>query len=207
MRIYLFTWALALAALPAAADEAKLRIELLHGHTIYREQVREAGVATGLTLSVNEEQAAVLTEPCEHLRAAASLANELSDGSHLRVLFIVPRKGMAVEGYYFPADRDLKRAALKPGGVVARPTLDRIIAGAGIPSVLLDEDGVELEISCHVNDPLWVIAWLDVRRIGDRRPEAVVDAARLRFMTIHRQVAGYAQSQVLAQRERSPSDH
>jgi len=208
MRIHLLMWAVALAALPAAADEVRPRIELLHGHTIYREQAREAGVATGLTLSVNEEQAAVLTEPCERLRAAAGLANELPDGSHLRILFIVPRKGMAVEGYYFPPDRDLKRAALKPGRVIARPTLNRIIAGVGILPVLLDENSVELEIACHVNEPLWVIAWLDVRRIGDRRPEAVIDTARLRFMTIHRKVAEYAaQNQVLARRERPPIDH
>lgn len=208
MRIHLLTWALALAAVSAAADEVKLRLEPLHGHIINREPVHEAGVATGLTLSVNEEQAAVLTDPCERLRAAARLANELPDGFHLRILFIVPRKEMAVEGYYFPADHDVKRAMLKAGHAIARPILNRILAGAAIPPALLDENSVELEISCHVNEPLWVIAWLDVQRISDRQPEAVIDTARLRFMTVYRKVAEYAaQNQALARRERSPADH
>lgn len=201
MRIRLLTWAVVLAALPAASDEASSRIDIVYGHPIYRQQEREAGVAMGMTISANEDQAALLTEPCERLRAAAHLAREARDGLALQTLFVVPSKGMAIEGHYFPGDGNPGRAVLIPGRPVTRSALDRIMALAGIPPALLDEANVSLEISCRITEPLWVISWFDIRRMGDAQPEAVVEIARRRFMAIHRWVVEYdAKNRALAQR-------
>jgi hypothetical protein len=203
MRIRLLIWAIALVAHPVASDEVSLRIDVLYGHPIYRQQAHEAGVVTGMTISVDEVQAALLTAPCERLRAAASLAREAGDEIPLQTIFVVPRKGMAIEGYYFPSDGNLERAVLIPGQSVARPALDRIMALAALPPALLDEINVNLEISCRIAEPLWLISWYDIRRIGDAQPEAVVEVARRRFMAIHRWVVEYgAENRALAQRVR-----
>jgi hypothetical protein len=208
MRIRLLTWAVVLVALPVASDEISPRIDILYGHPIYRQQAREAGVAMGITISVNKVQAALLTGPCERLRAAASLAREAGGGLPLQTLFVVPSKGMAIEGYYFPSDGNPGRAVLIPGRPVTRSALDRIMALVAIPPALLDEFNVDLEISCRITEPLWVISWHDIRRTGDTQPESVVEVARRRFMTIHRSVVEYgAKNRALARGvERSRDD-
>lgn len=201
MRIRLLIWAVVLVALPVASDEISPRIDILYGHPVYRQQAHEAGVAMGMTISVNEVQAALLTGPCERLRAAASLAREAGGGLPLQTLFVVPSKGMAIEGYYFPSDGNPGRAVLIPGRPVTRSVLDRIMALAAIPPALLDEISVSVEISCRITEPLWVIFWHDIRRIGDAQPEAVVEVARRRFMAIYRSVVEYgAKNRVIARR-------
>jgi hypothetical protein len=201
MRIRLLIWAVVLVALPVASDEISPRIDILYGHPVYRQHAREAGVAMGMTISVNEVQAALLTGPCERLRAAASLAREAGGGLPLQTLFVVPSKGMAIEGYYFPSDGNPGRAVLIPGRPVTRSALDRIMALAAIPPALLDEISVSVEISCRITEPLWVISWHDIRRIGDAQPEAVVEVARRRFKAIYRSVVEYgAKNRALTRR-------
>ena len=76
MAIRLVTWTVALAALAATGAEVTPRVDVLHGHPIYHPHEREAGVAMGLSISVDDEHADTLTEPCEHLRTAARLEHE-----------------------------------------------------------------------------------------------------------------------------------
>jgi hypothetical protein len=188
MRICIFMCAVLLAAVPASAQEVALGIDLIPGHPVYHELEKEAGVAMALTIIPGQDHAANLTELCEELRVAAGLANENGDGLRLQTLFVVPYKKMAVEGYYLPNDGTFEQDALVPGNGIARTTLDRIVARAGIPPGVLDETNVEHEISCRPDQPLWHIAWYDVRRIGNEEPEAVIERAHHRFLAIHQSV-------------------
>ena len=133
-----------------------------------------------------------LTELCEELRAAAGLGTEKSNDLGLETIFVVPRKGMAVEGYYWPDDGTSGRSALVSGDDVPREKLDGIVARAGIPPRVLDERNVEHEVSCETDEPLWHVVWYDIRPIGDEKPEAVIERARSRFMAIHESVVEHA---------------
>lgn len=192
MRISVFMCAALLAAVPASAQEVALGIDLIPGHPVYHEPEKEAGVAMALTITPDQNHAANLTELCEELRVAVGLGNESGDGLRLQILFVVPYKKMAVEGYYLPNDGTFEKGALVPGNGIARTTLDRIVARAGIPPGVLDETNVEHEISCMLDEPLWYIAWYDVRRIGDEEPEAVIERAHHRFLAIHQSVVDHA---------------
>jgi hypothetical protein len=127
-------------------------------------------------------------ELCEELRLAAGLGNESGDELRLETIFVVPYKSMAVEGHYLPSDGTSAGDALVRGNGIARPVLDRILAQAGIPPRILDETHVEHEVSCAMGEPLWFIAWHDVRLIGDEEPDAVVERARQRFMEVYQSV-------------------
>jgi hypothetical protein len=188
MRIRALTCAAAFAALPASAQELALAIDLIPGHPLYHERENEAGVAMALSITPGQGRTTNLVEFCEKLRAAAGLGNENGDELRLETIFVVPYKGMAIEGYYLPSDDTLGSDALVRGKDIARPALDHIVARAGIPPRVLDETMVEHEISCSPHEPLWIIAWTDVRDIGNEQPEAVIERARLRFLEIHQSV-------------------
>ena len=91
---------------------------------------------------------------------------------------MVPYKDMAVEGLYLLSDGTLATDALVRGKGITRATLDGIVSRAGIPPRILDEENVEHEISCARGEPLWFIAWRDVRPIGEEAPQAVIERAR-----------------------------
>jgi hypothetical protein len=188
MRIRALTCAAALAALPALAQEAALGIDLIPGHPVYHGRENEAGVAMALAITPDQDRATRLMELCEELRVAAGLGRESGDELRLETIFVVPYKGMAVEGLYLPRDGTVGSNALVRGKGIARTTLDGIVSRAGIPPRVLDETNIEHEISCAPGEPLWLIAWHDVRRIGDEEAEAVIERARQRFLAVHRSV-------------------
>ena len=188
MRFNLIMCAVILAAFAPSAQAGDRRINLIHGHPVYHASENEAGVTMGLSITPDQAQAAPLVAICNELRDAAELGDGHGDGLRLQVLFVVPYKGMAVEGYYLPSNGTSEGSALVAGKSISRTTLDRIVAQAGIPPSILDETNVEHEISCRLDEPLWTIAWHDVRPIGEEEPEAVIERARNRFLAIHQSV-------------------
>jgi hypothetical protein len=205
MRIHALTCAAALAALPTSAQEAVLAIDLLPGHPIYHAPENEAGVAMALSITPHRNHATNLRRLCEELQAAAGLRHETGK-LRLETIFVVPYKGMAVEGYYLPSDDTLGSNALVRGKDVARSTLDEIVSRAGIPPRVLDETKVEHEISCSPREPLWFIAWSDLRQIGEEEPEAVIARARDRFLAVRQSVVEHsAAGQVLREAQRTAS--
>jgi hypothetical protein len=188
MRIHTLTFAAALACLPASAQELALTIDLIPGHAIYHEHGQEAGVAMALSITPGPDRSTTLLELCDELRAAAGLRTQHEGELRLETIFVVPYKGMAVEGLYLPGNGTLDRNALVRGEGIARSTLDRIPAQAGIPPGILDETNVEHEISCATAEALWFIAWHDVRPISDAQPEAMIERARQRFLAVHQSV-------------------
>ena len=188
MRICALACATAIAAIPASAQELGLVIDLLPGHPIYHESEGEAGVVMAISITPDQGNAADLKELCEELRVVAGLGRENGEDLPLEVIFVVPYKGMAIEGYYLPADGAFGSEALVRGNSIARETLDGIVARAGIPSRVLDETDVEHEISCEINEPAWLIRWEDVRLVDGDEPDTVIERAHRRFMTIHRSV-------------------
>jgi hypothetical protein len=191
MNICAFTCALTIAAIPAAAQEPAPGVDLIPGHPIYHEDEGEAGVAMALALTPDGDEAGDLIELCEELRVAAGLGQKNGDELRLETIFVVPYKGMAVEGLYLPMDGSSASNALVQGKSVARATLDGILARAGIPPRILDEEQVEQEVSCARGEPLWFIAWSDVRPIGGEEPEAVIERARQRFLAVHQSVVDH----------------
>jgi hypothetical protein len=192
MRIRALTCAAAFAALPASAQEPALAVDLIPGHPVYHEGEHEAGVAMALSIGPGRVQTINLVELCEELRVAAGLGNEEGDDLRLETIFVVPYKGMAVEGLYLPRDGSSGSNALVRSKGVARSALDRIVSRAGIPPRVLDETNVEHEISCSPHEPVWSITWSDVRRIGDEEPEVVIDRARQRFLAVHQSVVEHS---------------
>jgi hypothetical protein len=190
-------------AVPASAQEMALGIELLSGHPIYHEREHEAGVAMALAITPGKGDAPDLVRLCEELRVTAELGHEHGAGLGLETIFVVPYKGMVVEGYYWPKDGSLESSVLVPGGDVARGALDGIVARAGIPSGVLDETNVEHEISCSLDEPLWYVAWYDVRLIGDEAPDAVIEQAHRRFLAVHRSVVEHGEQQQLQLAQRA----
>ena len=204
MRIRLLMCAALVVAVPASAQEVPLRIELLPGHPIYHEREHEAGVAMALAITPGKGHAPDLVKLCEELRVTAELGHEHDDGLLLETIFVVPYKGMAVEGYYWPNDRALESSVLVPGSEVARRTLDAIVARAGIPSHVLDETSVEHEISCSLDEPLWYVAWYDVRAVGGEEPDAVIEQAYHRFLAVHQSVVEHGKQQQLQTAQGAP---
>jgi hypothetical protein len=192
MRTCALACAAVLAALPASAKDLGLAVELLPGHPVYHESTREAGVVIAIAITPRQGAASDLHGLCEELRVAAGLRREHGEGVPLEVIFVVPYKEMAIEGYYLPADGASDGEALVPGNGVARETLDGIVARAGIPGRVLDEGDVEHEVSCEIGEPAWLLRWEDVRLIDGEEPDAVIDRAYRRFATIHRSVVEQA---------------
>ena len=133
MRICALTCAAVVLTVPAFAQEKTLGIRLLPGHPVYHESEQEAGVAMALVITPGQDRATDLGGLCEELRRAAGLGSENPDRLRLETIFVVPYKGMAVEGYYWPEDRSSDTGVLVPGSGVSRETLDAIVARAGIP--------------------------------------------------------------------------
>jgi hypothetical protein len=198
MRIRALACAMLAAAVPASAQEGSLGIELLPGHPIHHQNEGEAGVAMGL--SITAAGGTDLTELCEELRVAAGLTTGNDDELGLETIFVVPRKGMAVEGYYLPRDGTFGKSALVSGKDVAREVLDSIVGRAGIPPRVLDESNVEHEISCDTGEPLWHVVWHDVRLVGDEEPDAVIERAYERFLAIHQSVVEHRTSAQLSRK-------
>jgi hypothetical protein len=192
MRICALSCAAALAAVPASAQDSGLVVDLLPGHAIYHESEREAGVVMAISITPEQGTASDLMGLCEELRVAAGLPPEHGEDLALEVVFVVPYKGMAVEGYYLPADDTSDSEALVPGNAVAKATLDGIVTRAGIPSRVLDEVEVEHEVSCELGEPAWLLRWEDVQLVGGEQPDAVIDRAYRRFMITHRSVVDHA---------------
>jgi hypothetical protein len=192
MRACALIFAAALVAVPASAKDLGLAVDLLPGHAVYHESAREAGVVMAITITPGRGAVTDLKGLCEELRVAAGLRRELGAGLPLEVIFVVPYKGMAIEGYYLPADGTHGNEALVPGSGIARDMLDGIVARAGIPSRVLDEGDVEHEVSCELGEPAWLLRWEDVRLVGGEEPDAVIDRANRRFATIHRSVVDHA---------------
>lgn len=192
MRIHALTCAAVLAAVPASPQVAAFEIELTPGHPIHHESEEEAGVAMALSITPGPDRATNLTELCEELRVAAGLAADKGDELQLETIFVVPYKGMAVEGYYWPKDGTFGTNALVRGSDVARERLDAIVTRAGIPPRVLDEADVEHEISCETGEPLWHLVWYDVRPLGDEEPDAVIERAYDRFIAVHRSVVEHS---------------
>jgi hypothetical protein len=205
MRIRALTCAAAFAAVPASAQEAALGIDLIPGHPIYHERENEAGVAMALSITPHQDRATSLMELCEELRVAAGLGHESGDELRLETIFVVPYKGMAVEGLYLPSDGTFGSNALVRGNAIARATLDGIVSRAGIPPRILDETNVEHEISCAPGEPLWRIAWHDVGQIGDEEAEAVIERSRQRFLAVHRSVVEHNDTDQRLQEARRPA--
>ena len=84
------------------------------GHPVYHEGEREAGVAMALSITPNHDRATRFVGVCEELRTAAGLKTENGDDLRLETIFVVPYKGMAVEGYYWPNDGTLEEGTLVP---------------------------------------------------------------------------------------------
>ena len=202
MRIGMMMCAALAVTVPASAQEMALGVELLPGHPIYHERGHEAGVAMALSITPGKGHASDLVRLCEELRVTAELGQE-HDGLRLETIFVVPYKGMAVEGYYWPKNGSLESSVLVPGSEVARGALDGIVARAGIPPRVLDETSVEHEISCSLDEPLWYIAWYDVRLIGDEAPDAVIEQAHRRFLAVHRSVVEHGEQQQLQLAQRA----
>jgi hypothetical protein len=188
MRIRVLMCATIVAAVPASAQGMELKIKLMPGHPVYHASDKEAGVAMALSIRHADDDATYLGRLCEELRVAAGLGNETGDDLRLGTVFVVPYKGMAVEGYYWPNDSIPEKAVLVRGKDVSRETLDGIVARAGIPPRVLDETDVEHEISCETGEPSWHVVWHDIRPIGDRKPDAVIDSAHRRFLAIYQSV-------------------
>jgi len=192
MRICALTIAAAIAAVPASADEQGLVVDLLPGHAIYHESEREAGVVMAISITPDQGKATNLQGLCEELRVAAGLRTERGENLPLEVIFVVPYKGMAIEGYYLPADGSSGSEALVRGNGITRGTLDGIVARAGIPSSVLDEGEVEQELSCELRAPGWLLRWEDVRLVGGEEPDTVIDQAYRRFMAVHQSIVEQA---------------
>jgi hypothetical protein len=192
MRSCALACAAVLVAVPTSAQDLGLVVDLLPGHPVYHESAREAGVVMAIAITPGQGTATDLKGLCEELRVAAGLQRERGERLPLEVIFVVPYKGMAIEGYYLPADGTPGTEALVRGSGIAREALDGIVARAGIPSRVLDEGDVEHEVSCELSEPAWLLRWEDVRLIGGEEPDAVIDRAHRRFAAVHRSVVDQA---------------
>ena len=99
---------------------------------------------------------------------------------------------MAIEGYYLPTIDGHGSEALVRGKDIARETLDGIVGRAGIPARILDETGVEHELSCELGEPAWFLRWEDVRPVGGEDPDTVILRAQRRFMAVHQSIIEHA---------------
>jgi hypothetical protein len=201
MRICALTCAAVIVGAAASAQEVSPGIELLPGHPIYHEREQEAGAAMALLITPDDERTTDLRELCEELGLAAGLRSGNAD--RLETVFVVPIKGMAIEGYYLPKDGNWSKARVAGSGVT-RETLDGIVARAGIPPGVLDQTNVKHEISCKTGEPLWHVGWYDVRPIGDEEPVTVIDRAHRRFLAIYRSVVEHNAREAYVQKAQRP---
>lgn len=192
MRVSGLTCVAALAVVSAPAQGSGFVVDLLPGHPVYHESAQEAGVVMAIPITPGQSNAVDLEALCEELRVTAGLARKNDENLPLEVIFVVPYKGMAIEGYYLPAEGTLGVEALVRGNDIARVTLDSIVGRAGIPAHVLDETEVEHEISCELREPAWLIRWEDIRPVDGEGPDRVIESAYRRFMTIHRSVVEHA---------------
>jgi hypothetical protein len=192
MRTCALTCAAAIAAFPASAQDLGLVIDLLPGHPVYHAAEREAGVVMAVSITPEHGSATDLQALCEELRVAAGLAHAHGEGLPLEVIFVVPYKDMAIEGYYLPADGASGTEVLVAGNAVTEQTLEGIVARAGVPGPVLAERDVEHEVACELGQPAWLLRWEDVRLIGDEEPDAVIDRAWRRFTAIHQSIVAHA---------------
>jgi hypothetical protein len=197
MRFCVFTCAAIVVAMPASAEHMGLAVDLLPGHAIYHEVEEEAGVTMAISVTPRPGAVVDLQPLCEELRVAAELDLEHAERQSLEVLFIVPRKDMAVEGYYLPAKGTTASSTLIRGSRVDRATLESIVKRAGLPSRLLDERDVEHEVSCDLHQPGWTLVWQDVRRMNGEEAAVVIDRAASRFKAVHQGIVDH--NVVLAQ--------
>ena len=175
--------------------DGSIMIELLPGHSVYHEREQEAGVVSAIAITPGQNNAADLTSLCEDLRIAAGLDKHIASSElALEVLFVVPNKGMAIEGYYFPASDVQEREELIPGTAVVPEVLEDILSRAGIPAGILYETGAEQQVSCELNVPAWHVRWEDVRLVGSEEPNSVIERAHLRFMTIYQSVLDHSKA-------------
>ena len=179
---------LMLGAAAAMADEPLLAVDLLPGHPVHDVADDTAGMVTAIAITESVAATTDLEALCETLRVAAGLSLEAEHVLALQVVFIVPYKAMAIEGFYLPLDGEAGSARLIAGNGIARERLDGIIIGAGVPPGILDETEVEQEVSCELDRAAWMIRWEDVRTIDGDGPEAVIERAYSRFLAIHRTV-------------------
>ena len=133
---------------------------------------------------------------------AAGLGSGNAD--RLETVFVVPYKGMAIEGYYLPKDGTFEPDARVAGSDVTRETLNSIVARAGIPPRVLDQTNVKYEISCKTGEPLWHVGWYDVRSIGDEEPVTVIDRAYRRFLAIYESVVEHNAREAYVQKAQRP---
>jgi hypothetical protein len=204
MKICTLTCAAAIAAAPVSAQELGFVIDLLPGHPVNHQSEQEAGVVMAISITPERGSSMDLKELCEDLRLAAGLESRNAAGFRLEVIFIVPYKGMAVEGYYLPVDNALDSGTLVPGNRIARERLDGIVAGAGIPAGLLDETDVEHEISCETSESAWLMRWEDIRPVGSEGPDQVIASAQRRFMAVHQSIVDRAMEPPRAMGQQSP---
>jgi hypothetical protein len=184
---------LMLGAAAVVADEPSLTVDLLPGHPVHDVVGGRAGMVTPIAITEKTATTTDLEALCETLRVAAGLSLEAGHGRlTLQVVFIVPYKLMAIEGYYLPLDGKSGSSRLIAGNSIARERLDGIIVRAGVPPGILDETEVEHEVSCELDRPAWRIRWEDVRTIAGDDPEAVIERAYTRFLAIHRTVVEQA---------------
>lgn len=189
------------AAGPLLAKEPSLSIQLLPGHPVHHPASGEAGAVMAIAIGQGDSPTD-LQALCEELRIAADLALALESGLRLEVLFVVPWKGLAVEGYYLPALDTAAQAApapdsvgqeqLLPGQPVQRSILNGIVARAGVPQAILDETAVEHEISCELDRPSWLIRWTDVRALEELTANEVIERAYARFEAVYETVVAHA---------------
>ncbi|MGH1483719.1 MAG: hypothetical protein ACRBM6_34370 [Geminicoccales bacterium] len=173
-------------------EDGTLIIDLLPGHTVYHEREQEAGVITAISITPGVHNIADLMSLCEDLRVAAGLEHMTSDGLALEALFVVPYKGMMIEGYYFPINDNLGSGTLISGNSLATDALNGIVGQAGIPAGILDETDVEQEISCELNEPAWHVRWEDVRLVDGEKPDTVIEHAYRRFMTVYQSILDHS---------------
>jgi hypothetical protein len=192
MKMRVLTCAVAIAAVPASGDEPALMIDLLPGHPVHHESEGTAGAVMALSITAAPAGDADLRKLCEELRVAGGLTRDRGADLPLEVVFVVPYKDMAIEGYYLPSDGSPGSEVLVRGDSIGRSTLDGIVARAGVPPSILDESDVEHEISCEMQESAWLIRWEDVRLLNGEQPETVIDRAYRRFQTIHQSVVEHA---------------
>jgi hypothetical protein len=197
VKLYALTCATILIAMPASAEHTELVVDPLPGHAIFHEVEQEAGVTMAISVTPRPGAVVDLQPLCEELRVAAELDLEHAERQSLEVLFIVPRKDMAVEGYYLPAKDMTASNALIRGNAIDRATLDSIVERAGLPTWLLDERDVEHELSCELHQPGWKLVWQDVRHMNGEAAAVVIDRAASRFKSVYQGILDH--TVVLAQ--------
>ena len=132
MKICAFGCLVIVSISAAAAEEPLLAIDLLGGHAIHHAAEAKAGAVMGIAIARGRAPTD-LEGLCDELRVAAELEVEDDRDLPLRVVFIVPYKAMAIEGFYLPLDGTPGLERLVPGrDVDRRPRSANPASGAGL---------------------------------------------------------------------------